>query len=314
MRFLLKMLHFVELNINMKSKNWIIKQIEDLKSELKRIIDTIEDTKGKETILVRTHKGYSLLYLKDASGNITYLSKSKTERIKKLSQSRYNSDFVRAAKREIAQLDKCLKALGDEKHGTADVDEVFNHFPEVLKQYITPHPLSSEEYARKWQEGNIVVKRKNIHKEDDYHKFKTIRGDYVASKSEVMIADRLLANGIPYHYEVAFIPETKVDKNKPVYDEFGMIIGYEAPGFDPTSRDTLHPDFYVLNKRTRKAYFWEHLGKLQDEKYCHTNLNRLIRMLDAGYKIGEDVLITHEDGANPLRTESIDDIIEKYLK
>ncbi len=302
----------------MKSKNLtksqIIKHIEGLKSELKKIIDDLEDIEPEDLIISKKYKEKQVLYVRDASGNITYLSKSKTERIKELSQERYNSDFVKAAKRELAQLDKCLKALRDEKHGTADVDEVYNHFPEVLKQYISPHPLSSEEYARKWQEGNIVVKKKNIHKKDDYHKLKTIRGDYVASKSEVMIADRLLANDIPYHYEVAFIPETKVDKNKPVYDEFGMIIGYEAPGFDPTSRDTLHPDFYVLNKRTRKAYFWEHLGKLQDEKYCHTNLNRLIRMLDAGYKIGEDILITHEDGYNPLRTESVDEIIEKYLK
>ena len=160
----------------------------------------------------------------------------------------------------------------------------------------------------------MIVKRKRLHAKDDYHTYKTIRGDYVGSKSEVMIADRLLANGIPYHYEIAFIPETEVDRSRPVYDAFGEIVGYETLGFDPYSRDTLHPDFYVLNKRTRKAYFWEHLGKLQDPRYCQTNLRRLMRMVDAGYAIGEDVLVTHEDAEHPLRTESIDDIIEKYLK
>ena len=131
---------------------------------------------------------------------------------------------------------------------------------------------------------------------------------------KLLIADRLFANGIPDHYEVAFIPESKGDRSRPVYDEYGRIIGYEAPGFDPFARDTLHPDFYVLNKRTRKAYFWEHLGKLQDPKYCTDNLNRLVRIIDAGYRIGEEILITHEDSYNPLRLESIDGIISRYLK
>ncbi len=84
-------------------------------------------------------------------------------------------------------------------------------------------------------------------------------------------------------------------------------------GFSPFDQDTLHPDFYVLNKRTRKAYFWEHLGKMDDPSYCLKNFNRFMRILDAGYIIGEDLIVTHEDSKHPLMTESIDAIIEKYL-
>ena len=130
----------------------------------------------------------------------------------------------------------------------------------------------------------------------------------------MIIADRLFVRGIPYHYEVATTPEVESDKSRPVYDEFGRVLGYEAIGFSPEAKDTLHPDFYVLNKRTRKAYFWEHLGKMDDPEYCRKNFNRFMRILDAGYVIGEDLLVTHEDSKNPLMTESIDRIIDKYLK
>ncbi|MBQ6124420.1 MAG: hypothetical protein IJL13_03365 [Spirochaetales bacterium] len=158
-----------------------------------------------------------------------------------------------------------------------------------------------------------MVKKRRIHDKDDYHRFKTLRGDYVGSKSEVIIADRLYVKGIPYHYEIAFTPEAEIDVSRPVYDQFGFIAGYEVIGFSPFDQDTLHPDFYVLNKRTRKAYFWEHLGKMDDPSYCLKNFNRFMRILDAGYIIGEDLIVTHEDSKHPLMTESIDAIIEKYL-
>ncbi len=304
-------------NISMKkrplTKSGIMEDISTLFQQLGDIVEQIEHNTSRTIICKKCH-GKTMLYLKDGNGKATYINGSMAENIPTLARDRYHNEIVKVAKREMSQLSRSLNILSDGNHGVADIDEVYEKFPDILKPFISPHPLTSEEYARRWQESNVLVKRKSFHKKDDYHRFKTIRGDYVGSKSEVMIADRLLYKGIPYHYEVAFIPEVIVDKESPVYGEFGDIIGYETPGFDPFDMDTLHPDFYVLNKRTRKAYFWEHLGKLNDPDYCQTNLNRLIRMLDAGYTIGEDILITHENSMNPLKTESIDAIIEKYLE
>lgn len=295
-------------------KTGIVEDIKAMIQQLTHILEELEPNTSSGTIICKKGRSKTVLYMEEPKGKATYINSSMADRIPKLAQERYNTEIVKAANREISQLNRCLKALNDDKHGVADIDEVYRKFPEILKPFVSPHPLSSEEYARRWQESNVIVKKKNYHKQDKYHTFKTIRGDYVESKSEAIIADRLLANDIPYHYEIAFIPETEVDHSMPVYGEFGDIIGYEAPGFDPFAKDTLHPDFFVLNKRTRKAYFWEHLGKLNDPSYCQNNLNRLIRMVDAGYTIGEDILITHEDSEHPLRTESVDKIISNYLK
>ena len=296
------------------TKSTVRTQIESLLDELHHLIESMLGDYSEESLVMRNSKGITRFFKKEKNGTYTYLSASNNKEISLFAQKRYLRELKKVAKREIAQLEKCLIILNSEKDGISDINEVYDSLPEALKPFVKPLSLSDDDYATQWQEGNLVVKRKRIHAEDDYHKFKTIRGDYVGSKSEAIIADRLFVNNIPYHYEVAFTPEAEPDSSRPVFDAYGRLVGFDAIGFNPTDRDTLHPDFYVLNKRTRKACFWEHLGRLSDPKYCTDNLNRMVRIIDAGYTIGEEILITHEDSYNPLRLESIDEIIDKYLK
>lgn len=296
------------------SKKTVRTQIESLLDYLHHLVESLKGDDSEENLVMKKSEGVTRFFKKDKDGECLYLGLSKRNEIFRLAQKRYLRELRKAAKKEITQLNKCLDILSSEKNGISDINEVYDSLPEPLKPFVKPLSLSDDDYAARWQEGNLVVKRKRIHAEDDYHRYRTMRGDYVGSKSEAIIADRLFANGIPYHYEVAFSPEAKADTSRPVFDMYGRLVGYEVLGADPFDRDTLHPDFYVLNKRTRKAYYWEHLGRLNDQKYCTENLNRLVRIIDAGYTIGEEILITHEDSHNPLRLESIEEIIEKYLK
>lgn len=295
------------------TKQTIIESIKLLNKDLKHLVEEINSSCDDRFLVLKNYRGSTHFYLKDRKGESKYLDKTQGSVITEYAQKRYLAEVRVAAEAEIGQLEKCLSVLEGKTSILSDINQVYDRLPEVLKRYVEPDSLTDEAYARQWQESNTVVKRKRIHAEDDYHRYKTIRGDYVGSKSEVLIADRLFAKGIPYHYEIAFTPEVEVDITRPVFDYYGRVVGYEAPMFDPRDRDTLHPDFYVLNKRTRKAYYWEHLGKLNDENYCKDNLNRIIRALDAGYTIGKDILITHEDSRNPLRLERIDEIIKEYL-
>ena len=295
------------------TKTTIKTHVETLLSYLEQLKEEIVQDSDKYLVL-KKQQGETRFYLKGKTGKCTYLGKTDIKMISHYARKRYLKELRRAAKYEIAQLEKCLGILNSDPDRISDINEVYAALPEALKPFVKPLSLSDDDYAKRWQERNLVVKRRRIHAEDDYHKYKTMRGDYVGSKSEALIADRLFAKGIPYHYEVAFTPDGEIDTSRPVIDEYGRLIGFEGLGAGPFERDTLHPDFYVLNKRTRKTYYWEHMGKLNDPKYCTENLNRLIRVLDAGYTIGEEILITHEDAHHPLRLESIDEIIEKYLK
>lgn len=291
-------------------KNEIIKILTDTSSELGEII-ALAGAKPDEVLQFKTMRGKTCFFsYSKKTGNQVYIRKTDKDQLTRLATNQYEIKLKAAAEKEKLQIDRCLETLSKDPE-SSDVNKV--KIPEQIKQHVRSSELTREGYAKKWQEGNSVVKKRRTHKQDDYHKFKTLRGDYVASKSEVIIADRLFVKGIPYHYEVAFTPEATVDLSRPVYNEFGMIDGYEVIGFSPFDEDTLHPDFYVLNTRTRKAYFWEHLGMMDDPEYCKKNFNRFMRILDAGYIIGEDLIVTHEDKRHPLMTEEIDRIIEKYL-
>ena len=296
------------------NKHEIVKKLEETSEKLNTVIITAEkSTIGqKDRLNFKIINGKPAFYRRMDSGNLVYVNPADEKNIRKLSTAYYAKKIRSAAVKEKKQIDACLAILGRDPEAS-DIGKVEERIPEAIKKNAVLSELTNEGYARKWQQGNDIVKKYRSRKKDDYHKYETMRGDYVGSKSEVMIADRLHAKGIPYHYEIAFTPEVIIDESRPVYDEFGMVIGYETLGFSPESEDTLHPDFYVLNKRTRKAIFWEHLGKMDDSEYCRKNFNRFMRILDAGYVIGEDLIVTHEDSRHPLLPQEIDRIIEKYL-
>ena len=293
------------------NKTEIIRILNDTADELTEFLYFPHQSEEK-TLNIKMMDGRPAFFYRTKDGKQVYLNHTNEKLIRKLASDYYERKMKAIALREKKQIDSCIAILEKDKE-ISDVDNTSKLIPEAVMEFAVLSELTAEGYARKWQNSNNIVKKRRSHKQDDYHKYKTLRGEYVGSKSEVIIADRLFVKGIPYHYEIAFTPEAIIDKSRPVIDETGRLLGYEAIGFGPDSPDTLHPDFYVLNKRTRKAYFWEHLGKMDDPEYCRKNFNRFMRILDAGYVIGEDLLVTHEDSKNPLMTESIDRIIERYL-
>lgn len=66
------------------------------------------------------------------------------------------------------------------------------------------------------------------------------KGEFMISKSEVIIADKLLHNNIPYAYETA------------ITDDRGI---------------TIHPDFTIEDNDLGITYYWEHLGLLTKDDY-----------------------------------------------
>lgn len=118
---------------------------------------------------------------------------------------------------------------------------------------------------------------------DKYHLnrvYKTVDGNHVRSKSEVIICDLLAKSGIKYKYE------------EPLYYQPGKHI---------------MPDFtiYLKNGDIR---FWEHVGMLGNEKYTSNWANK-VDIYDTYYP--GKLYKTYESGAISVDADAIIKEIEK---
>ena len=100
----------------------------------------------------------------------------------------------------------------------------------------------------------------------DYLVYRTLKGELVRSKSEVIIANLLYENGIKYRYEEPLI-----------------VGGYRK-----------RPDFTIKDEESGKIWYWEHCGMMSDNKYRRKWENKK-RLYNAnGFVEGENLIVTEE--------------------
>lgn len=155
---------------------------------------------------------------------------------------------------------------------------VLEKLPKGLDELVVPYD-PDEDYVNRWINSSHGER-------ESWTRFKTMGGEYVRSKSEVIIADRLRTAGIPYFYETALY----ADKHTLVY-----------------------PDFKILNRRTLQQYYWEHFGKMSDSDYFSIAQWKLETYAGLGLFPGKNLLFTFECAERSLSTEYVDALIEEYL-
>lgn len=166
---------------------------------------------------------------------------------------------------------------------------IYTQLSPERQKLITPYIITKDEFAEQWECERKMWKetrrRKEKFCEPDTEIF-TEKGECVRSKSEKILADKLYMMKIPYLYEV------------PLY-----LQGY---GY-------IKPDFTVLNKRTRKEYYWEHLGMMDDEEYCEKAIKKIETFEKNGIFPGENLILTYETRKHPLNIKIVEKLAEKYL-
>lgn len=133
-----------------------------------------------------------------------------------------------------------------------------------------------------WEQHHYC--RSQIYPEGLIHR--TIKGEYVRSKSEALIANSLSSHGIPYHYE-----------------EIRMV-----------AEEKFAPDFTIFVAKQNRIIIWEHFGMISDATYLQRCVEKIARYLAAGYKLWEDLIITFDALDNSIDTQLIDNIINTFLK
>lgn len=195
---------------------------------------------------------------------------------KQLAQKDYDFDLLTAAINEL----EAIRKLQDANMISHINDKTKLMSSDKLKLITSVEDLRRE-FIEKW---SVVNYEHRVFKPDDPEYYSS-DGTRVCSKSEGIILDTYQRHNIPFHYE------------KPL-----IIDGY-----------VFHPDFYLLNTRTMKSFYHEHLGMMGNQDYAYRTIRKLKLFENNGIILGKNLLITMEANGIPVTYKDIENIIREYL-
>ena len=197
---------------------------------------------------------------------------------RQLAQKDYDTKVLRAISQELQAIKKYLSTCPKNPP-----EVIYELLPEYRQQLVTPIAEPEDQFIKNWTSVEYTGKAFDANTPELF----TARGERVRSKSEIIIADLLHHEGIPYRYEY------------PVY----------LRGFG-----TVYPDFTVLNVRLRKEIHWEHMGMMDDPEYVQKALQKLITYEQNGIFPGENLILTFETKQLPINQKLVLQMIRRYLK
>lgn len=115
--------------------------------------------------------------------------------------------------------------------------------------------------------------------------YKSISGNLVRSKSEMLIDMILFQHKIPFLYECAL--------------KLGNTV--------------IYPDFTVRHPITGETYYWEHFGLMDHPSYASNAILKLQTYTENGIVPGIHLITTFETQENPLDSEWVERLIEYYF-
>ena len=229
---------------------------------------------GKIYIKYRNDKPYYYLRSKNARDKYLRLN---DESIHLLIQKEYTEDVVNAEWKELDLLRKVIA-----RYPVLCAEDLYDQLPCDRKKYVEPIILGEDIQVEKWI--NAPYDRPGF--KTDSPEFISLKGDRVRSKSEMIIADRLWANGIPYKYECP------------------LLVGNEI----------IHPDFSILRRSDKKIVYHEHCGMVDNPEYSKNMVNRINAYNSKGIYLGDRLFISMETSDIPLDVRIIDNLIRTKFR
>lgn len=206
-----------------------------------------------------------------------YLKRGEKEFAEEVAQKVYDRRVLDAAKKELDSYQK-IRFPKDRKGypiiNRATAEGQFETLPKGIQIMVHPIEETDVQFYERW-------KSKPYSQKDFYEGspvFHSQLGECMRSKSEIMIADLLTKNHIPYLYE------------KPLnLKGFGII----------------YPDFTLLDFKKRREVYWEHLGLMDDSAYANSAIKKIFAFKANSIYPGSRLFLTFETSQFPLDTSQI---------
>ncbi len=203
-----------------------------------------------------------------------------------LAQKDYDSKVLVSAQKELRLLNHTLKTYSKMHSRKQLAETIYGKFNVLWQALIKPVRQTDEMFAKKWQAASYKQKPFAT----DLPELFTARGERVRSKSEIIIADTLFRLKIPYRYECPlFLKNTD------------------------GSKITLYPDFTCLDLQTRREFYWEHFGMLDNPEYSEKAVQRL-RLYERNNIIpSKNLIITTETSKQPVNPRQIERLVKNIF-
>lgn len=205
------------------------------------------------------------------------LAEKDNDLIRDLIQKSYLRQMQISLKNELKALNRMQLIYPD-----TIAEDLYDQLSDERKAYAKPIMVGDENYARKWM--GKPYNRKSFKK--DMPVYLTLKGERVRSKSEVIIADRLYANGIPYKYE------------------YPLKVG----------KKIIHPDFSIFRLSDCNVVYHEHCGKMDDDTYLEDLVQRVNDYNEEGIIQGDRLFFSFETAKTPLDVRTIDNLINRHFR
>ena len=205
----------------------------------------------------------------------TYIRSSDESLIYLLSQKKYDETVIKCAQKESKVLSSALNTLSFIKQP----EEVFNETNPLIQPYVRPILLPDSAYRNIWETTPFRQKEP-----DPHSLFVTKKGEYVRSKSELLIANLLCDMNIPYRYEAELILS-------------GIVY---------------HPDFTILDLKHRREVYHEHLGLMDKPEYAISSIKKISVFQQNNILLHDRLFISMETKETPLDIAALAKEFERF--
>lgn len=212
------------------------------------------------------------------NGKREYIPKRKRELAKRLAEHKYLEARLAANQKEQRAVQLYLK-------NHCDIKKVDERFLAANSPY---RELISDKYSRltdelvEWQHASFASNSYH-HEKKKYHSHS---GNFLRSKSELLIDLTLYEYGIPFRYECELMLRD------------GSVV---------------YPDFTVRRLSDGEVMYYEHFGMMDNPEYFDGFIKKMNQYARNGIYLNQNLFATFETSDAPLSVEDVERVITKFM-